>query len=194
VSATAREQYQPGRNLVARLLQPGRGWGRGWGLIKNLAPDKLDMAQAGSLLWVSGQEDVKRGGGDATQLFAAIHAGLITLEELFRAVHETNGLPILHVQRESADRVRCGLSILDDQPGHLLDPQALRRVFGAWYDGDEFRRVVDAVRAVRDHVLHGAWQALQDPLHLYSHLITTMIYALCDVVGFEAEVKAAAAR
>jgi hypothetical protein len=58
------------------------------------------------LLWVSGQEDVKRGGGDATHLFAAIHAGLITLEELFRAVHETNGLPVLHVQRENADRFR----------------------------------------------------------------------------------------
>jgi hypothetical protein len=194
VSATAQEQYQPGRNLVPRLFQPGRDWRRGWRLIQNLAPDKLDMAQAGSLLWVSGQEDVKRGGGDATHLFAAIHAGLITLEELFRAVHETNGLPVLHVQRENADRVRCGLSILDDQPGHLLDPPALRGVFGAWYDDEEFRRVVDAVRAVRDHVLHGAWQALQDPLHLYSHLITTMIYALCDVVGFEDEVKAAAAQ
>jgi hypothetical protein len=68
----------------------------------------------------------------------------------------------------------------------------LGRVFGGWYDGEEFRRVVDAMRAVRDHVLHGAWQALQDPLHLYSHLITTMIYALCDVVGFEAEANAAA--
>jgi hypothetical protein len=194
VMLTAREQYEPGHNLAVRLLQPGQDWRRGWGLMKNLAPDKLDMVQAGSLLWVSGQEDVKRGGGDATHLFAAIHAGLIALEELFRAVHETNGLPVLHVQRENADRVRCGLSILDDEPGQLLDPAALRKVFGAWYDGEEFRRVLDAVRAVRDHVLHGAWQALQDPLHLYSHLIMTMIYALCDVVGFEHEAKAAAAR
>jgi hypothetical protein len=192
VTATAQEQYKPDRNLVARLFQPGRDWRRGWGLMKNLAPDKLDMAQAGSLLWVSGQEDVKRGEGDATHLFAAIHAGLITLEELFRAVHETYGLPVLHVQRENADRVRCGLSILDDQPGHLLDPPALGLVFAKWYDDEEFRRVVDAVRAVRDHVLHGKWQALQDPLHLYSHLITTMIYALCDMVGFEAEANAAA--
>jgi hypothetical protein len=75
-----------------------------------------------------------------------------------------------------------------------LDPPALRRVFGAWYDGEEFRRVVDAVRVVRDHVLHGAWQALQDPLHLYSHLIATLIYALCDVVGFENEADATAPR
>ncbi len=152
------------------------------------------MVQAGSLLWVSGQEDVKRGRGDATHLFAAIHAGLIALEELFRAVHETYGLPVLHVQPENADRVRCGLSILDDQSGHLLDPPALRSVFGAWYEGEEFRRVVHAVRAIRDHVLHGAWQALQDPLHLYSHLIVTMIYTLCDVVGFEDEVKGSATR
>jgi hypothetical protein len=53
---------------------------------------------------------------------------------------------------------------------------------------------VDAVRAVRDHVLHGAWQALQDPLHLYSHLIPTMIYALCDVAGLGNEAKATVAR
>jgi hypothetical protein len=57
------------------------------------------MAQAGSLLWVSVQEDVKRGEGDATHLCTTIHAGFIALEELFRAVHETNGLPVLHVQR-----------------------------------------------------------------------------------------------
>jgi hypothetical protein len=194
VSKTAQEQYQPGRNLVDRLFQPGQDWRRAWGLINNLAPDKLDMVQAGSLLWVSGQEDVKGGAGDATHLFAAIHAGLIALDELFRAVHETNGLPVLHVQKENADRVRCGLSILDSQPGHLLDPSALRKVFGARYDDEEFRRVVDAVRAVRDHVLHGAWHALQDPLHLYSHLITMMIYVLCEVVGFDDEGKAAALR
>jgi hypothetical protein len=181
-------------NLVARLFQAGRDWRRGWGLIKNLTPDKLDMAQAGSLLWVSGQEGVKLDAGDGSRLSGAIHAGLLTLEVLFRAVHETNGLPVPRFQREIADRVRCGLSILDNQPGHLLDPPALRRVFAKWYEDEEFRHVLDAVWAVRDHVLHGAWQALQDPLHLYSHLIATMIYALCDVVGFEDEVKAAAAR
>jgi hypothetical protein len=94
------------------------------------------------------------------RLFTAIHAYLITLEELFRAVHEVNGVPVLYVQRENADRLWCGLTILADQPGHLLDPPTLRSVFGAWYDGEEFQRVVDALRAVGDHVLHGAWQSL----------------------------------
>jgi hypothetical protein len=86
------------------------------------------------------------------------------------------------------------LSILDDQPEHLLDPPALRRVVGAWYDDEEVRRVLDTIQAVRDHVLHGAWQPLQDSVHLHEHLITTMIYAPCEVVGFEDEVKASAAR
>ena len=187
--ATAQEQYQH-RNLTLRLL-PGSRWLRGWELMRRITPDKAYMAQAASLLWVSGQEDVKRGRGDDTHHFAAMHAGLIVLEELFRAVYEIHGRQVLRVQREEEDRVRCELSILDEQPGQLLDPSVLGLVFGSWYEGDEFRRVLGAVKTVRNCVLHGAWQALQNPLHLYSHLIATMIYSLCDVVGFENERDAA---
>jgi hypothetical protein len=183
---TVFEQYQRDRNLVRRLL-PGGRWLRGWKLIKNLTPDKFDMAQAASLLWVSGQEDEKRGKGDDTHHFAAIHGGLIVLEELFRAVYEIHGRAVLRIRRENKDRARCELSIMDEQPGQLLDPSALALVFGSWYEGEEFQRVLSAVRTVRDHVLHGAWQALQDPLHLYSHLVLAVIYGLCDTVGFEHE-------
>jgi hypothetical protein len=184
ISAIAHQQYRPDRNLALRLLPQGR-WARAWHLMERLTPDKLDMARVASLLWVSGQEDAKRSRGDDTHHFATIHACLITVEELFRAVYEIHGRRVLRVQRENADRVRCELSILDSQPGQLLDPASLSLVFGKWYEDEEFRRVLDAVRAVRDQVLHGAWHALQDPLYLYSHLIAAMIYALCDVVGFD---------
>jgi hypothetical protein len=82
-----------------------------------------------------------------------------------------------------ADGVRCELCILDDDPGQLLDPSSLRHVFGTLYNEEPFRRGLEAVQVVRDRVLHGAWQALQDPLHLYSHLIMKMIYTLCETVG-----------
>jgi len=55
-TALAQEQYQPGRNLTVRLLQLGRDWRRSWSLIENLTPDKLEMAKAASLLWVSGRD------------------------------------------------------------------------------------------------------------------------------------------
>ena len=43
-------------NRTVRLLQLGRDWRRSWSLIENLTPDKLEMAKAASLLWVSGRD------------------------------------------------------------------------------------------------------------------------------------------
>ena len=68
-------------NRTVRLLQLGRDWRRSWSLIENLTPDKLEMAKAASLLWVSGQENVRRGGGDDTHLRVCTFVGFYPIEE-----------------------------------------------------------------------------------------------------------------
>src|SRR5205807_634063 len=125
--------------------------------------DKRLMGQTAFLLWISGQHDEHAAGGDDTQNFAALFAGLVTLEELFRAVYEVVGLPTLHAREEGEDRVRCWLSILDDAAGELLDQASLRTVFGELCDSPGFLRSMDATKHLRDAVFHGAWEALRDP-------------------------------
>src|SRR5208283_931410 len=118
VRATLEREYQPERNLTTIIFSRGRySWMRVWRKIELLIPDKLVMAQTASLLWVSGQEDARCGREDDTHHFAAIHAGLVVLEELFRAVYERHGRRVLRVQNDGPDRVRCELAILDSRAG-----------------------------------------------------------------------------
>jgi hypothetical protein len=181
--ATLVREYQNERNLTTSIFSRGRySWMSAWRKMELLIPDKLEMAQAASLLWVSGQEDARRGLGDNTHHFAAIFAGLVVLEELFRAVYERHGRRVLRVQGDGPDRVRCELAILDSRAGDLLDPAALRDITGTAACHESFTEMLVAVREVRDRVLHGAWHALTDAPQLYHHLIAKAIYWLCDCV------------
>jgi hypothetical protein len=184
--AILEKEYQGEHNLTIRLLSQGRwAWWAEWQKMQAIIPDKFYMGQAASLLWVSGQEDAKRGRDDETHHFAAIFAGLVVLEELFRAVYEAYGLPVLNVQEEDANRVRCQLAILDDRTENLLERASLQAVFSLSDDKDPLWQALKTVQTVRDLVLHGAWQALQEPMHLYHHLILKIIYMLCGVIAID---------
>jgi hypothetical protein len=184
VRATLAQEYGPGQNLTTVIFSRGRySWMDAWRKMELLIPDKFEMAQAASLLWVSGQEDAKLGRGDDTHHFAAIFAGLVVLEELFRAVYEQHGRRVLRVQDDGPDRVRCELSILDSRAGDLLDPTALRSITDTLECHDSIAEMMMAVREVRDHVLHGTWNALTDAPEMYHHLIVKAIYWLCDGIS-----------
>lgn len=157
-------------------------WRSAWQKMELLIPDKFEMARTASLLWVSGQEDARCGRGDNTHHFAAIHAGLVVLEELFRAVYERHGRRVLRVQNDGPDRVRCELAILDNRAGELLDPAALRDITDTAECHESFAEMMVAVRELRDHVLHAAWHALADEPQMHHHLIAKAIYWLCDGV------------
>jgi len=98
-------------------------------VIKILTPDKRLLGCSGFLLWVSGQHDEKVDTSDDAQWFAALFAGLITLEELFRALYEVDGQRVLTTIDDGDGILRCHLAMLDDQPGQLLDPTKLGQLF-----------------------------------------------------------------
>lgn len=149
-------------------------------VLNRLAPDKALLGKCSLILWNEHQGQVAQGViPDPTAGFVGLLSGLITLEELFRAVAEQHNLDVLHVTRDGQNRVRCELSILDDRPGRLLGAAVLNRVFGADAAEQAFQDAVRAVRNVRDLLLHGSWHVLGSPPVLYSHLVMKLIFALC---------------
>jgi hypothetical protein len=184
VRATIAEQFEPGLNLVDQL-RDNSARAHVFQVLRELTPDKRLMGEAGFLLWITGQHDAHRGGGDDTQHYAALFAGLVTLEELLRAVFEVGRIPTLRVRDEGEERVRCWLSILHDDPGEMLEPTSLRAVFGEVCDSAGFMNSLAATKHLRDAALHGIWAALTDPGQFYSHLVMKMIFTLCSVVTIE---------
>lgn len=184
VRTTITEQFEPGLNLVDQLRDDDARH-HVFQVLRRLTPDKRLMGEAGFLLWISGQHDAHSGVVDETQNYAAFVAGLVVLEELMRAVYEVGRIPTLRVRGEGEGRVRCWLSILHDDPGELLDPASLRRIFRDLCDSEGFMRSLDAVKHLRDVALHGAWAALTEPGQFYSHMVMKTIFTICSMVTIE---------
>jgi hypothetical protein len=109
-------------------------------------------------------------------------AGLITLEELFRALYEVDGQRVLTTSDDGEGILRCNLAMLDDRPGQLLDPAKMGRLFRFAPLGPGELRSYRAIRAVRDKAFHGAWQALSAPWARFTHLTMKVIFHLCSIV------------
>jgi hypothetical protein len=179
--ATLAEQFQPGYNLVDQLLDDTARQ-HVFEVIKTLTPDKRLLGWSGFLLWVSGQHDERADTNDNAQQFAALLAGLITLEELFRALYEVDGQRVLTTVEDGDGILRCHLAMLDDQPGQLLDPTKLAHLFRNAPLGTGEQRSYRAVRSVRDKAFHGAWRALPVPWARYTHLTMKVVFHLCSIV------------
>jgi hypothetical protein len=179
--ATIQEQFQPGLNLVDQLLndEPRR---HTFQVIRALVPDKRLLGWAGFLLWVSGQHDEHTGTADEAHHFAALFGGLLTLEELLRALCEVDHQRILRVVSDAGGPLRCYLAMLDDQPGELLDLTRLRSLFRYGRLEDTAVKCFAAVQALRDKMFHGAWRALPRPWAMSTHLVMKMIFKLCAIV------------
>ncbi|OWK46918.1 hypothetical protein [Fimbriiglobus ruber] len=179
--ATLTQQFQPGYNLVDQLLDD-TARKHVFRVIRILTPDKRLLGWSGFLLWVSGQHDEKVDTTDDAQQFAALFAGLITLEELFRALYEVDKQRVLTTIDDGDGILRCHLAMLDDQPGQLLDPTKLGKLFLFAPLDAATQKSFQAVRAVRDKAFHGAWEALPAPWARYNHLTMKVIFLICSIV------------
>ena len=140
------------------------------------------MGNAAFLLWINRQKLEHEGKRDATVDFAAIYAGIIVLEELWRAGYEAYGQHTLIVTAAIGNAKKCELAILHEANGNLLDVAKMRHVFGDTCDEKGFFPSVAACRVLRDRVLHSAWAAIPAPYSRYSHLLMKVLFTLCGAV------------
>jgi hypothetical protein len=185
VLQTIDEQEQVGLNLIDQMIDDAAR-AHVFKMLGQLTPDKRLMGQAAFVLWINGQKLDHEGKRDGTVEFAATYAGLIVLEELWRAVYEAYGERVLVVAPVGDGILKCELAILDDWPGHLLDEATMRRVFGDTCDDAGFLPSIRACRSVRDKVLHGAWSALPAPHGRFAHLLMKVLFTLCGAVDVNA--------
>ena len=153
-------------------------------VLARLIPDKSLLGRSAVLIWadLDTTETAKLTGRPAAE-FVGIVAGLIALEELFRAIHESYGHRVLIVAEDSPTLLKCELSILDTRVGRLLDPARLADIFGVQWSEAEFQESVAAVIALRNAVLHGGWASLTLPKVCYLHLVVKLIMTLCASVS-----------
>ena len=156
-------------------------------LLRALTPDKRLLGECAFFFHLHEQLSIDRGNPPDDDLqFIALFCCLAVLEELIRAAFEVHGLPVLRVTPDGRDVVKCELAMLDDAAGQLLDPTAVARAFGSDLTRQqEFHQSLAAVKAFRDRLLHGAWQALQPPFLQHSNLVLKVMSALCSRLEVE---------
>lgn len=157
-------------------------------VFKVLIPDKASLCRASCLFWSDlGQSTPGRLSNNVAAEFVGILGGLISLEELFRAVQEHHGQRVLWPlpQNSASTSIRSHLSMMDDQTNGLLDSVKLKSVFGSQADSIDFQKCVHAVKALRDNVLHGGWGGLSLPKEQYLHLIVKLLFTLTTTVTLD---------
>lgn len=159
-------------------------------VIDRLIPDKFFVNGPVILFWVNLDGPNGRLKGDHGAEFAGIVGAMMVFEELLRASAELKGESILNVSTqqfcEKGDLysgLKCELAILHENPGQLLCPDLMQKLFPQQWAIAEFRQSVDLVRSVRDRVLHGGWHLLPPPRERFLHLMIKLIFACCEEIA-----------
>ena len=153
-----------------------------------LIPDKARLAKVAVLFW-GDLEDGKSAKLRETEgaEYAGILAGVLALEELFRAVSEVHGLRVLKIVPDANGSVlRTELVILDVKDGELLNESRLSHIFSDLVHEEGFQASLAAVRVLRDQIIHGGWGMFEAPRVRYLHLIVKLLLELCDTIQFTA--------
>jgi len=151
-------------------------------VLLRIVPDKALLGRAAILIWSDLDGPEQRLVDHDHAIYIGIVAGLLTFEELLRAVQEINGDRVLVVSPDAQGRVKCELAILDDRPDRLLDAARLQRIVGPDH---EMHADIRAVVELRDRVMHGGWASTM-PEHIrYLHLIAKVIIAIYSTVQME---------
>jgi len=153
-------------------------------VIRSLIPDKASICRASCLIWPNLAKDRLLNGDRSAELVGVI-GGLISVEELFRATQEIYGQRVLWPSCQTKGRMRCRLSMLDDEANGLLDPAKIQSLFGSQSGTADFQNSISAVRALRDNVMHGGWGGLSQPKEVYLHLIVKLIFTICTTIRFD---------
>lgn len=173
-------QFSGGNNLIVQI-QGERGRKHISNVLRDLVPDKRFVGLALILFWVSTQ-NANPDNFVAAKQFAAIINGLVTFEELFRAVQEHHRLPVLRLTPDGHDVMKCELAMLSSGIGDLLQDERLKSLFGIMADEPEFGISLRAVVMRRDGLYHGKLALLGYDMPEYVHLIAKFIFALCTTI------------
>ncbi|WP_257457808.1 hypothetical protein [Archangium lipolyticum] len=161
-AATFREQFQRQNNLLS-ILQVEYLRANLFRLFTDFIPDKRLLAQASFLFFVTSG---RRAGAPHSddERFVSLLGTFIAFEEFLRALLEEQGLDTLLISADG-DAVKTELAILAPQPGQLFAPDRREALFGTGSRSDELalHQSIDAVRALRDLLFHGAWEAWSFP-------------------------------
>ncbi|MEZ4224711.1 MAG: hypothetical protein R3B13_27415 [Polyangiaceae bacterium] len=101
---------------------------------------------------------------------------LVSLEDLFRAVAERRGHPVLRVSRQESGVVKLELAVLDGTAGNLLSPDAMSQVFGD--ERPQLGTAFAAMKAFRDAVFHGRLSEISAHGFAFAHLAAKLLFAL----------------
>jgi hypothetical protein len=159
-------------------------------VVDRLIPDKFFINGPVILFWVNLDGPNGRLRGDHGAEFAGIVGAMMVFEELLRASAELKGEAILNVSTqqfcENGDSyagLKCELAILHENPGQLLCPDLMQKLFPQQWAIAEFRQSVDLIRSVRDRVLHGGWHLLPPPRERFLHLMIKLIFGCCEEIA-----------
>ncbi|QRN97516.1 hypothetical protein JRI60_00015 [Archangium violaceum] len=139
-------------------------------LFNDFIPDKRLLAQASFLFFVTSG---RRAGAPHSddERFVSLLGTFIAFEEFLRALLEEQGIDTLLISADG-EAVKTELAILAEAPGQLFAQDRRVALYGTGRESDDLalQRNIDAVRALRDLLFHGAWDAWSFPDDYAIHL------------------------